>query len=165
MSPPTPPTPFDSVGNHQLIIVFLNVVIAFTKLGFFLWKTIHSPLCHPFSPVSWWSFLFCSSPKSVFNPFHLYLALFSPTTFVFSLSHHPPGFKDQLLSMMYEGLYCLKASRHSHWSYSHRYSNVITPWHQGECTTHAEVPHQHEAQDQLFNSWHPGKRHLNLVLF
>lgn len=86
-----------------------------------------------------------------------YTGLSNPTAPACSLSHHPPGFKDQLLSM-YEGLFCLTVSRNPHWSYSRSDSNVITPWHQGECAAHAEVSHQQEAQHQLFN------RHLNLVL-
>lgn len=83
--------------------------------------------------------------------------LSNPITPACSLSHYPPGFKDQLL-LMCEGLFCLTVSRNPHWSYSCSYSNVAAPWHQGQCTAHAEVSHQHEAQHQLFN------RHLNLLL-
>lgn len=118
---------------------FLNVVIPFAKLAFFLSKTIHSPLCHSFSPASWsflffflsqvflWSFLSLSGFVQLFV---LCIGLSNSITSEFNLSHHPSGFKNQLQSMMHEGLFCLIVSRHPRWSYIISYSNVRTQWHQ-----------------------------------
>lgn len=81
MSPPTAPSPFDSMGDllpqmPARNLSFLIVVIPSPNKAFLFKKTIHSSLCYPLCLVSWWSFLFHSSTKSFFNPFHPYLALF-----------------------------------------------------------------------------------------